>query len=290
MSQRWSVALFCGGVLYLTLYYQLGNLAFIGADEPRYARIAQEMNLRGSYVTPTLSFRPWLEKPPLLFWLEAVSFKIFAANEWSARFPVATLALLMALLVGAFVWSLQGARPAILTLLVLSTSCMFFAYGRAASTDMPLATMLTAALVSGFKASRDGSRGWAAICGLGLGLAVLAKGPVALLLFAGIFIVYSLLTQEWVWDLGQTIVVLTVFLGTSVPWFWKVWEENGYHFIATFWINHHLARFVTDIHHHSQPVWYYMVILTGGFFPWVVFLGSALLRFWRRRFRLVGQG
>ncbi len=54
MPQRWSVTLFCGSVIYLAFFYQLGNLAFIGADEPRYARIDEEMNLRGSYVTPTL--------------------------------------------------------------------------------------------------------------------------------------------------------------------------------------------------------------------------------------------
>ena len=94
MSQKWLVVLFCGGVVYLTLFYQLGNLSFFGSDEPRYARVGEEMNLRGSYITPTLNFRPWLEKPPLLFWLEAVSFRLFGVHEWSARLPAATLALL----------------------------------------------------------------------------------------------------------------------------------------------------------------------------------------------------
>ncbi len=48
-----------------TIFCRLGGLALIGADEPRYARIAQEMSESHQWVTPILEHRPWLEKPPL---------------------------------------------------------------------------------------------------------------------------------------------------------------------------------------------------------------------------------
>ncbi|MDA2934791.1 glycosyltransferase family 39 protein, partial [Acidobacteria bacterium AH-259-D05] len=282
MFQRWWVALFCASVIYLTLFYQLGNLAFVGADEPRYARIGEEMNLRGSYLTPTLNFIPWLEKPPLLFWLEAGSFRLFGVHEWSARLPAVTLALVSLLMVALLVFDLKGARVAIFTVLILCTSGLFFVFARAASTDTLLVAMLSAAMVCGFQATRRGSNLWAGTAGLALGLAVLAKGPVAVVLFAGVFGLYFLLTQRLQWNVSQIAFLIVLFSLTAVPWFWEVWEENGYSFIATFWINHHLARFLTDIHHHSQPFWYYLPVLVIGFFPWIFFLGSAFLRTWRR--------
>lgn len=277
------VLLFSAVVIYLTLFYQLGNLHFIGADEPRYARIAEEMNLRGEYVTPTLHFRPWLEKPPLLFWLEAGSFALFGVSEWSARFPVALLALLGIL---ASVWLVYGERrerAALLTGLILATSGLYFLFGRAASTDMPLASLLAAAMASGFRSLRASSVSLAAASGLFLALACLAKGPVAALLFGGTLLFYVLLAgwrrQNW----RACGAGLVVFAAVVTPWFWQVWVENQYAFLATFWINHHLARFVTPIHHHVQPFWYYLPLLLVGFFPWVFSLGSAAIRFYRRR-------
>jgi 4-amino-4-deoxy-L-arabinose transferase-like glycosyltransferase len=286
VSQRWLVV-FCGGVVYLALFYQLGNLAFFGSDEPRYARIGEEMNLRGSYITPTLNFRPWLEKPPLLFWLEAVSFRLFGVHEWSARLPAATLAFLSLLIMALLAVELAGRRVALFTVLILCTSGLFFVFARAASTDTLLVAFLTTAMVCGFQAIRKGSNLWAASAGLALGLAVLAKGPVAVVLFTGVFGCYFLLQQKLGWNLQQITLATILFSLTTVPWFWQVWEENGYDFVATFWINHHLARFVTDIHHHSEPFWYYLVVLALGFFPWVCFLGSAASRAWQRRRHLL---
>jgi 4-amino-4-deoxy-L-arabinose transferase-like glycosyltransferase len=281
------VLLFAAGVIYLTLFYQLGNLAFVGADEPRYARIGEEMHASGSYLTPTLYDEPWLEKPPLLFWLEAGSFSLFGVHEWSARFPAALLALASLLVVGGLARDLQGTRAALFTVLILCTSGLFFVFARAASTDTLLVSMLSTAMVCGYQTVRKGSNGWAIGTGVALGLAVLAKGPVAALLFAGVFGLYFLLMQELQWRALQAALLTSSFAVTAVPWFWAMWRENGYNFVATFWINHHLARFFTDLHHHSQPFWYYLPVLVIGFFPWGFFLGSALLRSWRRRGHLL---
>lgn len=274
---------FCALVVYLTLFYKLGNLAFIGADEPRYARIAEEMNVRNEYVTPTINFGPWLEKPPLLFWLEAASFKLFGVHESAARLPVALLGAGTVFLCALLAFHLAGWRAAILSALILTTSGLFFVFARAASTDMPFTAMLSAGLVSGFLATVNPAILLAAASGASLALAVLAKGPVALVLFGGIFLFYFLIVQEFRWTLVQSFVGLVAFLVLGVPWFWKVWRENGYDFIATFWLNHHLARFITDIHHHSKPFWYYLPVLVIGFFPWIFFLAPAVKRLWLRR-------
>jgi len=253
VSHRSLAALFGAGVIYLTLFYQLGNLAFVGADEVRYARVAEEMNLTGEYVTPTLDFRPWFEKPPLLFWLESASFKLFGVQEWTARLPAALLAFFCLLALGAFMRHQSGARVGLLAVLVLSTSSLFFIYARAASTDMPLVATLTMALLLGFHATRSFSPAWAGAAGVLLGLAVLAKGPVAVLLFVGVFGAYFILQQQFGWSPVQVGVLTATCLMTAGPWFWMVWKQNGSSFVSTFWVNHHLARFLTVIHHHAQP-------------------------------------
>lgn len=275
-------------VFYLTLFYQIGNFAFVGADEPRYARIAQEMNLRNSYVTPTLEFRPWLEKPPLLFWLEALSFKIFGVSEWSARFPVAICALTAALAVGVFAAGIAGSRAGFIAPLILTTSGLFFVYARAAGTDMPLLAAFTLALVATFEASRRGSNAMMLGGGAALGLATLAKGPVALVLFAAVYLIYALIVQAFPWNRIQSLLGLASFCCVSVPWYWLVWLENGANFVATFWLNHHLARFLTSVHHHSQPFWYYLPVLILGLFPWSFFLIAPAVRMVRRRRPAVG--
>lgn len=283
MSERWLTFFFAVTVVYLVLFYKLGNLAFVGADEPRYARIAEEMNDRQDYVTPTLEGRPWLEKPPFLFWLEAGSFKFLGMSEWSARLPVAFCALIAALATAFMSATVSGSRPGWHAFLILITSPLFFVYGRSASTDMPLVAGFTVAVVAAYQASRGFSFEWSLAAGAALGLATLAKGPVALLLFAGIFVLYALLTQAYPWTWKQTLLGLLAFLAATVPWYGLVWVRNGPNFVATFWLNHHLARFLTSIHHHSHPFWYYVPVLLIGFFPWVFFLFSSAARLVRSR-------
>lgn len=279
MTASRAFLLFAALSIFLTLFYQLGNMAFIGADEPRYARIGEEMLLRGDYVTPTLNFRPWLEKPPLLFWMAAASQSIFGAGEFGARFPVAVTALLGVLFAGFFAWRTRGVRPAILTTMILTTCGLYFTFGRAASTDMPLTAFLTGALAFAFLACEK--RGpYAVLAGVCLALAVLAKGIVAVILLAGVMGLYFVLLDEFRLSLKQSVEMTAAFLLCSIPWHYFVWLENGYDFVATFWINHHLARFVTDLHHHTQPLWFFVPILIVGLFPWTFFLTTAANRIW----------
>ncbi len=279
----WVLLGFCLLVLYLTLFFRLGSLAYMGADEARYARVAEEMLARGQYVTPRLEDAPWLEKPPLLYWLEAASFRLWGISEGAARFPSAMLGALTALLTGGLAWTMAGFRAGLMSCLILATSALFVGWFRTASTDAPLTAALTMALACGYWAAQSRRISWMGLAGAALGLAVLAKGPVALILLGGIFAVYSAIRQEFPWSLAQTAVGALTTLLVALPWFWLVWLENGYDFLLTFWLNHHIARFISDIHHHSQPFWYYLPVLLSGFFPWVFFIGSAWRRTWSRR-------
>ncbi len=243
------------------------------------------MNLRGQYVTPTLEFRPWLEKPPLLFWLQAASFRIFGISEGTARLPNALLALLGTWLTASLAGRWSGRKARYLAPLILATCPMYFVYARAASTDLPLTVTLTAALVSAGLAWERPQLRWGLLAGAALGLSLLAKGPVAAVLFAGVCVAYVLLLGEYRWTWGQTIATMGTSAVIALPWFWWAWKENGYDFLVTFFLNHHLARFISSLHHHTQPIWYFVVVLALGFFPWIFFLVSSWARLWRGRTR-----
>src|SRR5512137_422839 len=82
-----------------SLFFRIGSLPLSGADEPRYARIAQEMYERADWITPSLEGKPWLEKPPLYYWLTIPLYAIFGGNEISARLGPALCAFITALAV-----------------------------------------------------------------------------------------------------------------------------------------------------------------------------------------------
>ncbi len=274
-----------------TLWFRLGGLPFIGADEPRYARIAEEMSAAGRWVTPLLEGFPWLEKPPLYYWLTIPSYRIFGVSEAAARIGPALCALLTAAIVlwlGSRLWS---RRAGVLGSMILLTSIGVSAFGRSASPDMPFTACCTAALaLLATAVVRGGLARWQILCAYAfLGLAVLAKGPVGLILGAGILLVFWVLDEQG-GSLRRVLPLpgIAIAAGVALPWFWLAFRENGFTFISVFFINHNLARYVSDLHHHEQPLYYFFPVVLGLLFPWSGLLPalvpgslSGAIRNWR---------
>ncbi len=260
----------------VTVVLRLGGLPFTGPDEPRYARIAEEMLAEGRWVTPVLEGKPWLEKPPLYYWLTIPWFALAGISETAARTGPALCALLTALAIFFLGSRIRSPGTGFLAACILLTCIGIPAFGRNATTDMPFTACMTVSLA--LLAARAGSEtpAWHPILAYAfLGMAVLAKGPVAFILAAGILVVFWTLD-----DRGGALRRLAVPQGTvialavAVPWFILVFDQNGYSFIATFLINHNLARYVSDIHHHTQPVYYFIPVLLGLLFPWSGWLAA----------------
>ncbi len=234
IQSRFGPYLFLILIALATLFYHIGWLPFLGNDECRYARIADEMNRAGNWVTPTLEGYPWLEKPPLYYWITIFMYRLFGMSEGVARLGPALCALLAAFSIfrlGARLWSrLAG----ILGGAIMLTALGFYAYGRSATTDMPVTACLTLAfsLLAAAILEDDPPR-WRIWCAYALlGLAVLAKGPVALVLAAGVFLLFWLLDER-----GGSFSRLHPFSGLAVsllvafPWHWLAFRENGFSFI-----------------------------------------------------------
>ena len=269
-------------------FSHLGAIGFVGPDEPRYAWIARDMTETGDWVTPRLYGKPWFEKPPLFYWGAALSFKLFGVSEAAARLPSAVSALLATLALAWLALRLYGPETARWLLLLLPTTVGMIGFSHAAATDMPFSAMLTiamvcAAVVLGLTRSENSpvipQTPWLALVLLGffLGLAVLAKGPAAIILSGGTVFFWALFTKRWRDALRLFHpAALVSFCLTALPWYILCARRNP-DFFRIFIIEHNFKRYFTPEFQHIQPFWYYLPILLIGLAPWFTWLTSYAL-------------
>jgi len=267
--------------LYVCYFSHLGAIGFVGPDEPRYAWIARDMAETGDWVTPRLYGKPWFEKPPLFYWGAALSFKLFGVSEAAARLPSAVSALLATLALAWLALRLYGAETARWLLLLLPTTVGMIGFSHAAATDMPFSGMLTIAMVCAtvvLGLTRNENTPilprtpWLALVlfGFFLGLAVLAKGPAAIILSGGAIFFWALFTKRWR-DAFRVLhpIALASFCLTALPWYILCARRNP-DFFRIFIIEHNFKRYLTPEFQHIQPFWFYIPILALGLLPWTL--------------------
>ncbi|HEX7696124.1 MAG TPA: glycosyltransferase family 39 protein [Candidatus Acidoferrum sp.] len=265
--------------LYVCYFSHLGAIGFVGPDEPRYAWIARDMAETGDWVTPRLYGKPWFEKPVLYYWGAALCFKLFGVTETAARLPSAISALLATLALAWLALRLYGAETARWLLLLLPTTVGMIGFSHAAATDMPFSGMLTiamvcAAVVLGLTRNENSpvipQTPWLALVlfGFFLGLAVLAKGPVGIILSGGAVFFWALVTKSWR-DAFRLFhpAALASFCLTAFPWYILCARRNP-DFFRIFIIEHNFKRYLTPEFQHLQPFWYYAPIVFVALIPW----------------------
>ena len=262
------------------LAFRLGAVPLIGPDEPRYARVAVEMHRAGEWVRPTLQGRPWIEKPPLYYWLAGAAYSVLGETEAAARVPSVVAALLLVGATALVAARLFGSAAGLHAGFIAGTSLLPFAYGRAAAMDVLVAALVTVAI--GLAALRLlGIAGRLAIpaAAAAAGLATLAKGPLGLLLPALVLGGYLASRREW-WRLRELLspTAVAAFLVVAAPWYAAILRDQGRHFLDVFILDHNVERFTSTVHHHPGPLWYYLPVLLVGLFPWSGLAVPALLR------------
>src|SRR6185369_5533685 len=276
-------------LLFLTLFFCpafflfLGRTPLIEPDEARYAEIAREMLERGDFITPHLNYVKYFEKPPLHYWLTALSFSVFGQNEFAARFPGALSGLLGVLWLYHLGRKVLGAREGLLAALALGTCVGYQALARIAIIDPILTTCLSISLGSFLIASREGeprSRTYYHLFFLFSALAVLSKGLIGIVFPAGIAGLYLLLSRRF--GVLRRLPLWTgspLFLAVAAPWFVAVGVKNP-EFFRFFFIHEHLERFTTTVHHRYEPFWWYLPVFLLLLLPWSFFLPAAA-RLWK---------
>jgi len=263
---------FCGFLFFFGLSY----FGLVGADEPRYAQVAREMLSHHDWITPTLGDKPWLEKPALYYWETMLAYVVVGVSDWAARLPSAVDATLMVIAVYLFLrrfrpgFELDGA-------LITASASGVIGFARAASMDMPLAAMFTIAMLAWYAWYESASKRFLAAFHIFIGLATLAKGPVAPFLAALIIVIFAAAKGDYVLIRRTCWIPGVALFGiVALPWYVAVQLRNP-EFFRVFLLQHNLERFGRDIFHHTQPFWYYLPVILLGFVPWTVFIVCALI-------------
>ncbi len=279
---RLAIYALLAAILYLP---GLGRPALWEPDEGRYAEIAREMVISGDYVTPRDDFELYFEKPPLVYWAEAASIKIFGVNEFAVRLPAALFSIGQVVVTAALAEMMLGASAGLFAALALALSPLFFGFARFATLDPALAFFLTAALAAFYVAARDESfsqpsaRRWMLTSAAMLALGTLAKGPIALLLGGAIALAW-MASEGRLRQITQMPLVwcFIKYAAIVVPWF-VLAEARNPGFMHFFIVHEHLERYVASSEHGWGP-WFFIPIVIGGTWPWIFFvpLGWSAMR------------
>jgi 4-amino-4-deoxy-L-arabinose transferase-like glycosyltransferase len=280
------VYLFLFIVIIAFYLYGLGKLPLVGPDEPRYVQVAREMFLRHDLVTPTLGNHTWFEKPALLYWMIAGSFRIFGASEWSARLGPAVCGLLTITAVwcvGREIDRETSSGMGFWSLIAVASCLGLIVFSRAASFDVVI-TMTTAWSLAFFLLHelQTTKRKQLLLAGFYafVGLSLLAKGLVGIVIPFGVVGSYYLLRRS----LPARSVWLSLFWGlplaiaVSAIWYGPVIAKHGWTFIDEFFIQHHFARYLSNKYHHPQPLYFYPVVILMLALPWTPYLVAELVR------------
>ena len=183
VTGRWSLVAFFIGCI---VFHIIGTLSIplIDRDEPRFAEASREMIERGDYVVPRFNNQLRLDKPPLAYWAQVASYKIFGENDFAARFPSAIAAALVAMSILAWGKQIGGERVGFWAAIIFTLSLQVFLHAKAAVADMWLVLFVTLAHWAGWAliTNREVQNAkWIQWCVFYFSLAFgfLAKGPIA---------------------------------------------------------------------------------------------------------------
>ena len=300
-------------VVFFTL---LGRPYLWDEDEPKNAECAREMYEAGNWTVPQFNYELRTDKPILLYWLMLAAYEVGGVSEFTARFWSAALAVGTSLITYHLGRRLYGGSVGLWSGLAMATCLMFAVSGRAATPDSTLIFCITLTLylfvrfggverATQFRPLRRG--GYLAMYAA-MGLAVLAKGPVGVVLPGGIMGLYLLCRRQqespavhspatWYGRLLATfaqtfaprrflaatfalrpLTLLAVVGLVTLPWYVAVGLRTDGAWLVGFLGKHNVARFTGSMEGHGGPVFYYLFAVLVGFFPWSCLLPIGIYR------------
>ena len=269
----------------------LGLYPLMDTTEARYGEMARLMVETGNWLTPQFDYNvPFWGKPPLFTWMSALGLKLFGQSEFAIRFPH-WLAGLVTIGMAMMFASYHKISP-LLTGIVLATCGMFFISSGAVMTDMALTLSITVTILS-FYLCWNGKKAWGYAGFVGLGIGLLAKGPVAIVLAAIAFYPFLAIQHGPLkafvvfWKRFPVITGTLLMLGISLPWYLMA-EKATPGFLDYFIIGEHWKRFTLpgwegDLYGsaHDRPrgmIWLFGLLSA---LPWSLILPMLLWKKWK---------
>ncbi len=261
----------------------LGSYGILDNNEGLYAEIPREMLASHDWrqwIIPYLNGLPYMEKPPLLYWLTALSFALFGESEWSARVVPALSSLACVALLLWFGRAVKRPQAGRLAALMFVSGLGVCAMSRMLMFDMLLTALLTAALMCAYLYLSDGHVRFLRLAYAFLAFALLAKGFVALILFGLVIIGFLLSSVRSMMEFLRSTAKLfepwavLIFLAITIPWHVAASLTEPF-FPWFYFVNEHILRFLGTREPHDYYAgawWYYLPRMAIYLFPWTFLL------------------
>lgn len=274
ISRKQTILIIVFAAAFFLFFFRLGYFPFLDYDEATYALVSYESFQSGDFLSFTSRGEPWVDKPPLYFWLAAASSKIFGFNEFALRFPSAFLGMLSVLLVWLITLRLSDNHwTALVAAAILLLNGEFIFAARQMRLDVPVTAAILFSLYS-FIRGWENPR-WYLGFGVGLALGVLLKSTIGLLAIPIIFI-FSIIywrwdwLKNWYWWFG---LVLSAIL--FIPWhIYEAAQVPG--FLKKYLTHITISRFTRS----TGGFWYYPKFLLEFVQPWISVFAIAGLWYW----------
>lgn len=257
------------------LFVGLDFYPLMDVDETRYAIMARDLINSFDYNSLMLNGMPFLEKPPLYFWLVGASIKLWGQFcEFAVRLPIALLATFLIFCTYYVGKKVISRKFGVVSALVLLTSIFFLILSHIAILDMVLTVFMTTAIYSAFLTNFCQEKNkkyywWYFYVFIGLGF--LAKGILALAIPLIIIFLYNLVTNN-LKEIFKPINILPgilIFVLIAAPWHYAMYKQYGFQFIREYFLVHHFARLMgAEVLGRERPFWYFIPVFLLGFLPW----------------------
>jgi 4-amino-4-deoxy-L-arabinose transferase-like glycosyltransferase len=301
--QKWAQIFVLLGFCFFLYFLNLSQWDLWNPDEPRYAQVAREMVNGGDWILMHFNGKIYPDKPPLFFWLIALSSYFWQGfSSFSVRFPAAlfgTFTVLLTFLLGK---NLYSTRTGFFSGLILATSLQFAYLSTRANIDTTLTFFTTASLLCFFEwyqntaprpsplpsGEREGVRGnWLKqkstkgllIYGfyISMALGTLTKGPVGFIIPLLISLIYLLIQKDWKGMRGMKLLPgMILFLVIVLSWYLPAVLKGGRDYLNVTLFKHTIDRYSTGWSH-VKPIYYYLYNFPVDFLPWIFFLPAAMV-------------
>lgn len=270
-NKQWLIPFIISSIILLLLLPLIGQVHLFDWDEINFAESAREMIVSGDYLTVRINYQPFWEKPPLFIWMQALSMHIFGINEFAARFPNTVAAIITIFLLWYTGKKLFSTRFSILWIVMYIGSVLSFFYFGTGIIDPWFNLLIFAGIVYliFFLECPEGKRSISLLflSAFSIGLAILTKGPVAVLILTLTFIIW-LIINKFRFKASVWHVIGYVLIVAFVGGFWFLLQIlNGNRDLVLEFIRYQIELFTTAGAGHKGFLLYHVVVLLVGVFP-----------------------
>jgi len=267
----------------------LGSTGLVDETPPLFASAGRFMSESGDWLTPKVNGILRFDKPPLFYWLMAIFYSLPGNSTWdnlgslSARLPSALSSLLLMLMIAdtLYCWPQKSSNRNILAIIGgvgFALSPLVIIWSRAAVSDSLLCSTVGISLLSFWRTFASDKNSICITPWLFLGLAILTKGPVAVVIIS--LTLFSFLgIQKNCMFLVKKINPLKGLIVTflvSMPWYLILLYREGSAFWNSFFGYHNLQRYTSVVNNHAEPWWFFIGIMLLGSLPFSGFLISGI--------------